>query len=190
MGLLIFIPLLLIGCEEEIIFDSEAENLISINAESGTNIESESSVDLAIYPENVANGTVSIGMYEESVRYINGITDRLNTITAYQKRLNADGLLQVDEEFKKEFITAIEDYEVFVKGFHLSPSTDADIEISKNFFDTLYYNELYSSSYRAYVNKYERFYLDSAISYNQSTKTSFMAFLNTLDKYKLFTDSK
>ena len=189
--MLIFIPFLLMACDEEISLNSsETENIISINAESSADFESDSSVNLAVYPENVVNGTVSVEMYEESMRYINGITDRFNTLLAYQKRLNADGKLQLDEEFKKEFIAAIEDYEVFVKGFYLSPSTDADFEIFNNFSDTLYYDELFSNNYRAYVNKYENFYLDSAASYNQSIKTSYIAFINVLDKYKLFTDSK
>lgn len=152
-------------------------------------VDSESPINLSLYPDSVANGTISVNMFEESMRYIKGITPRLTKITDFQNQLNANSGLQLDSEFKAEFIAAIEDYHVFAKGIYASPVTEADLEIYNSFSEVLYYDELFAQSYRDYTNLYEIHYVKTAGKYGQLSKTSYIVFIDKLDKYKLFTDS-
>lgn len=152
-------------------------------------VDSESSIDLSLYPDSVANGTVSVNMFEESMRYIAGINPRLIKINELQKQLNENSLLRTDSEFKAEFVAAIEDYHVFVKGIYITPSANADFEINKSFSEVLYYDELFAQSMRDYVNSYEGHYRETASKYSRLTKPSYLVFIDKLDKYKLFTDS-
>lgn len=182
LGLLLSIPLLLVACDEGFSLDDSDLNLISV--------DSESSINLSLYPDNVANGTVSVNVFEESMRLIDGITPSLDKINALQKRLNENTLLRTDSEFKAEFVSAIEDYQIFIKGLYPSPSTEADFEINKSFSEILYYSELLGQSLRDYTGSYEIHHRADANKYAQSIKTSYIVFIDKLDKYKLFTDSE
>lgn len=192
IALLFFIPLLLIGCTEEWVLESD-NNLVSVNAdiEVDADVDVDTSTELEFYPENVQNGTVSVKMYSEAMRFIKSVTDHLNHVNSYQKELNDNFMLyRHDAEFHSNFKKAIDDSEVFIKGVHVTPTTEADFEINNNFSEILYYYPLMLNSHREYLNSYEQYHMDNVVSYSNTMKTSFMAMVNTVEKYGLFSDSQ
>ena len=187
IGLTALSSMLLVGCTEENMAIETSQAV-----ESETNTESPSIVsqtaDERIYdmlPDNVKNGTVSEDVYLEVTRYITSFAEYDTKLTGFQKRVNSDRSLLEDSTFTNEYKDSLDQYDVFIKEFHLSPVTDADFEINKNFSEMLTYTSYMTSGIRDYIDTGESYHTQNASKEFNSKKTSYMALLNTLEKYRL-----
>lgn len=139
-------------------------------------------------PENVKNGTVSEEMYKESLRYINDFQEYDQNMFGYLDKINKDSSLKDDAAFLDEFRESMNAYEVFLKGFHISPKTEADFEINSNLSDTIMYTEYAISSIRQHFDTKEDYHLSSLEEDLNKATTSYNALGNSLMKYKLYTE--
>lgn len=184
MVLFLFIPLLLIGCTEEFALDSGN----ATSAETPSYLKSAEERLYELYPENVKNGIVSEDVYLETNRFITSFAKYVDKIKNLQLQANENYRLYSDPTFKKDYLDALDDFDVFLKGFHIAPSTDADFEITSNFDDALYYYSLFTASYRDFVNSNGTIDTNYIQSYNNSFKTSYLAMADSLEKYELYKD--
>jgi len=139
-------------------------------------------------PENVENGTVSEEIYNESMRFVSEFTEYQNDMFGYLDKINEDSSLKEDEFFLDDFRESIDSYEVFLKGFHLSPKTEADIELNNNLSDTIFYMSYVVSGLRQYVNTKDALHVNSLEENVNEASTSYDALGNSLMKYELYTE--
>jgi hypothetical protein len=174
--------LLLAGCTET--GSSGDKKLSDEYVESAfTKLSEENSTKL---PENVENGTVSEDMYSEAMRFITEFTENEQNMLEFQDRLNKDSSLNNDDEFIDKYKESMDSYEVFIKGFHLSPSTEVDFEIENNLSDALLYTSYIISALRQYIDTGDTYHISSLEENMNKRNTSYTALTNTIKKHELY----
>lgn len=185
-GLLVLSSMLMVGCGET---STSAENQTKVESEnSGSILETQQDKLEGLMPDSVKDGTVSEEMYLEVFKYINEFTAYHKEITDLQKNVNRDFSLLDNATFKEKYLTALDDYEVFIKDFHPSPNTSADFELNDNFSDILYNTSSYINEIRNFVKTKDTYHTDNASTYIKSVKTSNEALIITINKYELFSE--
>ena len=139
-------------------------------------------------PENVLNGTVTEEIFKETVRYVTDFQAYDKHMFSFLDRLNKDSSLYDDPSFIEEYKESMDAYEVFIKGFHLSPKTEADFELEANLSNILLNMSYVISGLRQYINTKETHHVSSLEEYMSEVTTSYEALSNSIKKFKL--DSK
>lgn len=139
-------------------------------------------------PVNVENGKVSENMYLETMRFLTEFAEYDESMFGFQDRLNKDSSLYDDDEFISQYKESMDSYEVFIKGFHLSPRTEADFEIDSNLSDALLYTSYIISSLRQYIDSGDKYHLSSLEENANKAHTSYTALTNTIKKHELYTE--
>lgn len=179
IGLILLSCGLMVGCEEA---DGNGELTDEYVESAFDELNEKHSTKL---PQSVKDGTVSEDVYKETVRYLTDFQLHEREMLSYQDKLNKDTSLWNDDSFLEDYKASIDDYDVFVKGIHLKPSTEADIELNKNLTDTLLYTSFFTSALRQYVDTKDKVHVNSVKDNMNKINTSYTALTNTVKKYKL-----
>lgn len=179
--LLVALSGILVGCTEE---EANGGKLSDEYVDAAfTELDKDLSSKL---PENVKNGMVSEDMYSETIRFISDFTKFENDMLGYQDMLNKDSSLSDDEAFIKKYKESMDYYEVFIKGFHLSPSTEVDHEINDNLSDAILYTSYIISALRQYIDTGDTYQISTLEEDMNKRNTSYTALTNTIKEYELY----
>lgn len=179
IGLVLLSCGVLVGCSDE---SSGDEKLTDEYVESAFDeLNEEHAVAM---PEDVINGTVSEDVYSEAARYLTEFFDYEDNMFSYQDKLNKNASLWQDESFLTDYKDSMDAYEVFIKGVHVSPVTETDIEINNNLTDTLIYTEYIISSLRQYINTENTAHVQTTEETMNKRNTSYTALTNTIKNIK------
>ena len=181
-GILMFAGLLLVGCEES--STTEDGKLSDEYVESAFD-ELHSKNHSTELPKDVLNGTVSEDVYLETTRYATDFIEYEQSMLDFVDKMNKNPSLKQDKVFADQFKESLNSYEVFIKGFNLSPTTDADYEIDRHLSDTLLYTSYVISSLRQYVSTGESHHISSLGENYDKRDTSYQALTNTIKKFEL-----
>ena len=179
-GMVALSTLLMVGCSEES-GNSSNEKLSDEYVESAFTELNENTKT----PENVENGKVSEDYYSEVVRYSTEFLEYEEKMLEFQDKLNKNSSLYQDKGFIADYKESLNSYEVFIKSFHLSPKTEADMEINDNLSDTLLYTSYVISSLRKYADTQDSYHTSTLSENMNKRNTSYEAFTNTIKKYDL-----
>ncbi|HLG28294.1 MAG TPA: hypothetical protein VI423_10955 [Paenisporosarcina sp.] len=177
----VVLSVMLVGCTEEEMTNGDKELSDEYVESAFAELDKVNSL-----PENVENGIVSEDMYSETMRYVTDFTEYHNNMFEFLDKLNKNPSLIIDEDFISSFSESIDSYEVFIKGFQLSPKTDADYEIDDDLSDTLLYMSYVISDLRQYINTKESYHLSSIEESMNKATTSYTALTNTIKEHKLY----
>ena len=179
--LLVALSMMLVGCTEE---EANGGKLSDEYVESAfSELDKASSTKL---PENVENGIVSDDMYSETMRFISEFPKHEDDMMGYQDRLNKDSSLSDDKAFIEKYKESMDSYEVFIKGFHLSPSTEVDSEINNNLSETILYTSYIISALRQYINTGDTYHIGKLEEDMNKRNTSYTALTNTIKEHELY----
>lgn len=179
IGLVLMSCGVLVGCGEE----SSGDEKLTDDYVEATFDELNEEHTVAM-PEDIKNGTVSEDVYLEAARYLTEFVDYEKDMLSYQDKLNKNSSLWQDDSFLNDYKESMDSYEIFIKGVHVSPLTEKDIEINNNLTDTLIYTENIISSLRQYIATENPAHVKSTEETMNKRNTSHAALTNTIKNIK------
>lgn len=141
-----------------------------------------------LMPPGVQDGRVSQDTYLEVVRLIKELPTVDGENQVFTKQINDSYATVTVLSFKDEYGSFLNEYDVFIKGFNLSPKTDGDFELNDHIISIILNTEMYIDHMRLYLKHESVDFKSDANGYLNKRKVSLDALLNSMDKYELFTE--
>lgn len=178
-GVVALSTLLIVGCSED-----EATN-VEVKEVSSEVQKQDIPMDDSI-PEGVKDGRVSPDAYMEVLRLLDELPTIAQENQGYNKQMNDMSSIVSTISFKDEYGTFLNKYDVFIKGFNLNPSTNADFELNDHMIDIVLNTEMYIEHMRLHLKHESVDFKIDANEYLNKRQVSLEALINSMDKYDLF----
>lgn len=184
IGLVVLIGGLLVGCGEA----SSEEQVQAVESVFNEALEDQEGRLDDLMPPGVKDGRVSQDTYLEVVRIIKELPIISGDNQIFTKQINDSYATVSVLSFKDEYGSFLNEYDVFIKGFNLSPKTDGDFELNDHMISIVLNTEMYIEHMRLYLKHESVDFKSDANGYLNKRKVSLDALVNSMDKYELFTE--
>lgn len=179
IGMVALSTLLLVGCSED-------ETSIGETEEIDSEVQTQEIVMEDSIPEGVKDGRISPDTYMEVLRLLDELPAMAQENQGYNKQINDASSIVSTISFKDEYGSFLNEYDVFIKGFNLNPSTNGDFELNDHMIDIVLNTEMYIEHMRLYLKHESTDFKTDAYDYLDKRQVSLEALVNSMDKYDLF----